>query len=264
MEDLKKCNKCRRKLPRTKEYFGTDKRNPDGFFGYCRECGRKPKGFFYISGMKRCKECDEYLPATLEYFEENKNTNDNLSGTCIKCRKDIKDNFKLSPYKICSSCNRELPNTIEYFYHSKRGLDGFHYSCKDCQKEYAINSKEKIVARRKEYHIKNRERLLAKCRERNSTVESKIKRKRYVLKLQFGIDEDTVVNAMNIQKGCCDICKKSLVDGEGVKTYHVDHNHTTGDFRGLLCSKCNTAIGLLEEDKEILKSAIRYLEKHNE
>ena len=40
-----------------------------------------------------------------------------------------------------------------------------------------------------------------------------------------------------------------------------DHDHKTGEFRGTLCSQCNTAIGLVAESVERLKSAIRYLER---
>jgi len=47
-----------------------------------------------------------------------------------------------------------------------------------------------------------------------------------------------------------------------LKNIHVDHNHTTGIVRGILCSKCNQGIGLFMENKNILKSAIEYLEKH--
>lgn len=40
---------------------------------------------------------------------------------------------------------------------------------------------------------------------------------------------------------------------------HIDHGHNTSKIRGVLCSKCNHAIGLMHEDKEILAKAIDYL-----
>lgn len=42
---------------------------------------------------------------------------------------------------------------------------------------------------------------------------------------------------------------------------HVDHCHQTGKIRGLLCQKCNMALGLLNDSVEILETAIRYLKK---
>lgn len=47
-----------------------------------------------------------------------------------------------------------------------------------------------------------------------------------------------------------------------VRNLAVDHCHENGHVRGLLCSSCNTAIGLLRDDPAILRSAIAYLEKH--
>lgn len=54
----------------------------------------------------------------------------------------------------------------------------------------------------------------------------------------------------------CAIC---LVEG---KPFHVDHNHKNGKIRALLCSNCNTALGLLHDAPETLRAAALYLEKH--
>lgn len=61
------------------------------------------------------------------------------------------------------------------------------------------------------------------------------------------------------QNGCCAICKvhtKELKRG-----LHIDHNHKTNEVRGLLCHRCNTALGLLDESIEILFECIEYLRK---
>ncbi len=46
------------------------------------------------------------------------------------------------------------------------------------------------------------------------------------------------------------------------KSLHIDHDHKTGKVRGLLCHGCNTAIGLLKEDIEIMKKAIQYIQEN--
>lgn len=59
------------------------------------------------------------------------------------------------------------------------------------------------------------------------------------------------------QEGCCAICKRH--SSEFAKNLHVDHNHTTGEVRGLLCHNCNLALGRFYEDPEVLLNAIGYL-----
>jgi hypothetical protein len=62
------------------------------------------------------------------------------------------------------------------------------------------------------------------------------------------------------QNGCCDICGKHQVDLN--KALSADHNHNTNEVRGLLCQRCNTVLGMCLDDKSILESAIKYLEKN--
>jgi Recombination endonuclease VII len=61
------------------------------------------------------------------------------------------------------------------------------------------------------------------------------------------------------QENKCAICG-TLKAGNRQKYFCVDHNHETGEIRGLLCSTCNRAIGLFKDDKKILEKAIIYLD----
>lgn len=67
------------------------------------------------------------------------------------------------------------------------------------------------------------------------------------------------------QKGRCAICKERGDVHElgftGRQTLAIDHCHHTGIVRGLLCGNCNTGIGKLRDDPELLKVAMRYLKK---
>jgi len=63
---------------------------------------------------------------------------------------------------------------------------------------------------------------------------------------------------LNEQKSVCAICKR-----KPKQRLSIDHNHKNGKVRGLLCYKCNAAIGMTNEDITILKSIIKYLRKHN-
>jgi hypothetical protein len=59
------------------------------------------------------------------------------------------------------------------------------------------------------------------------------------------------------QRGCCAICEKRL-GRRG--TYHIDHCHATGRVRGILCSGCNRAIGMLGDTSASVMRAVQYLE----
>lgn len=67
-------------------------------------------------------------------------------------------------------------------------------------------------------------------------------------------------NLLEIQNYKCVIC--NLNQDELISKLNVDHCHTTGKVRGLLCTTCNSAIGMLKDDPNLIKNAIKYLEKH--
>lgn len=67
--------------------------------------------------------------------------------------------------------------------------------------------------------------------------------------------------AWYLQEGKCAICGCELGSSRYTKP-NADHDHKTGKLRGILCSQCNTAIGLMKDSPYRLESAIRYLEEH--
>ena len=86
----------------------------------------------------------------------------------------------------------------------------------------------------------------------------------YKLKAAFGLSLDDYQHMLDNQGGVCAICKKpetTKSNTGGEKNLAVDHCHLTGKIRGLLCHHCNTGIGKFNDDVEMLKAAIRYLEE---
>ncbi len=84
------------------------------------------------------------------------------------------------------------------------------------------------------------------------------------LKHKYGISHSEFTKAWNEQNGCCAICREELPDlmtyENRRRGYAIDHNHVTGEFRGILCLCCNSVLGLAKDSATVLKSAISYLE----
>ncbi|MFN8036229.1 MAG: endonuclease domain-containing protein [Acidimicrobiia bacterium] len=57
------------------------------------------------------------------------------------------------------------------------------------------------------------------------------------------------------QRGACAICHASPDDIQ----FHVDHDHETGEVRGLLCMRCNNALGLFRESTDVIDRAADYV-----
>lgn len=83
------------------------------------------------------------------------------------------------------------------------------------------------------------------------------------LKSTYGITQADYERMLADQGSACAICAAKHEEKRG-KVLHVDHCHTTGKVRQLLCAACNTALGKLRDDVGRLMSAIAYLERHAE
>ena len=118
--------------------------------------------------------------------------------------------------------------------------------CKDCGIEFVKTGKN---------HIR-----CSACK----IVEEKRKRRIYERKLdyrkKYGITLEQYNAMFTVQNGCCLICNEhQTVSG---KELSVDHCHTTGKIRGLLCSNCNLMLGFAKDNVEILSNGIQYLKNN--
>ena len=69
-------------------------------------------------------------------------------------------------------------------------------------------------------------------------------RMKILVALSGGIDSSVVAHLLAEQGHCCALCGTDTPDGKGA--WHIDHNHKTGDIRGILCHSCNTRLGTYE------------------
>lgn len=145
--------------------------------------------------------------------------------------------------KLCPKCNMQL--SLDKFNKSNR-RDGYQTYCREChnrmqREKYASSPLEKVKRQIREGRRKERDPLVAKKAE---------------LKRLYGITFEEYVEIYKKQNGVCAICKKEC---KTRKSLSVDHDHSTNAVRGLLCNRCNRAIGMFEDSKELLESAIKYL-----
>lgn len=121
--------------------------------------------------------------------------------------------------------------------------------------------KEKARKYNLEYKKKNKEELKRKrpkYREKNSfKISQQVRERKFRNRYGITIAEYNLLCAS--QDFCCAICEEQVIFP---KTLNVDHDHASGEIRGLLCGSCNRGIGLLKDKKEIVKRAFIYLEEH--
>ena len=121
---------------------------------------------------------------------------------------------------------------------------------------------------KKSYYQKNREELILKNKLRRLTTPRKYNpeaNRRQKLKSTYGLSWEEYTSLYNQQEGKCQICHSFLDFDSTLKAEKpfVDHNHTTGEVRGLLCCRCNFGLGQFKDSPYLLESAINYLKKYN-
>lgn len=111
----------------------------------------------------------------------------------------------------------------------------------DFVQEVKSTSEEVLINRSKDSHILN-----GKTKE-NITFRG------------YNLSKEEFTQMYLEQEGKCEICGKLEEDNN--RALAIDHCHITGMVRGLLCGKCNTGIGMLNDNAELVKSALLYLRK---
>jgi hypothetical protein len=146
--------------------------------------------------------------------------------------------------RTCTICRVE--KSLLDFYKSSTHSFGRSYLCKECGREY----------HRKRYAANPERHKRATRKYLKNNPDSRLNT---LLKSVYGITLCQYNALLKLQKNKCAICG---VDSTKLRRrLDVDHDHNTGTIRGLLCNRCNQAIGLLGENKKNLTNALRYMEK---
>ena len=139
--------------------------------------------------------------------------------------------------KVCTQCEIEKPLT-DFFSRGVKLAHLYKSRCKLC-----------MQAKRQEWAMQNKEHLNDWRRKNWVTANRRLKRR--------GATQQIYNELYEAQRGCCAICSEPE---EKFSWLCIDHDHTSGRIRGLLCPNCNRGIGLLKDSSELLQKAHHYLE----
>lgn len=193
-----------------------------------------------------CLTCNEYK--SLDQFRVRKERGNTPRKMCRSC--ELKANneratnariaFEETHTKQCSECSEH--KLYIHFPTVKNRKTGRLKYCNACESLVLAKRGEKYQAYRKqstsEYGIDNAETI----------------RNRKIKKI-YGITQEEYRAICDAQEYKCAICQ------ETPSVLVIDHDHSTGKVRGLLCRQCNSGIGMLKDDIVIVENAFRYLEK---
>lgn len=133
--------------------------------------------------------------------------------------------------KQCSQCKQIKPLTE--FHKDKKVKSGYKAYCSACGRAMAQKWKDNNKERTSEYNA------------------------HYKRAYTYGLTKEAYFKLLEDQDNNCAIC--NTPQSELSRKLVVDHNHQTGEVRGLLCSHCNVGIGMLKESEDNLTAAIQYL-----
>lgn len=190
----------------------------------------------------------------LDQYTIDKRNKDGLQGNCNECRSLQKRQFRdkirqgiglvESIDKKCHLCNVTKP--IDEFFKDASNSDGYARRCKECKNAQTKAWRNKNKEDYNEYMRKHRE------EHPQSEIQKEQNRNR-VMKSRYGIDGNDYKALLDLQKDVCAICEQ-----KSKRRLLVDHDHSNGMVRGLLCDRCNVAIAILD-NPTLLQAAKKYL-----
>lgn len=168
---------------------------------------------------------------------------------------------------------REKKRKLEYYHQNKDKIDrekkaAYHKQWREQNQEHlrirreAYNDRRNYL-RRLRYATNEVHREKVKRQARQSNKRNRTAKKNGRLRLEFGITLEDYNRILEKQGGGCAICGATRTGvkepGKAEHSLYVDHNHETGEVRGILCSRCNFGLGQFQDNPELLMKAVDYL-----
>lgn len=152
---------------------------------------------------------------------------------CVDCRVEFEYEYRTGPTRQrCNDCRSNRKNDTD----------------RAKSQRWRENNREAYIAYQRNYH-----------QARKDDPEYRRMRRENMVRYTYGIEQAEVDALIEAQGGKCAICQGDR-NGAG-KRLHIDHCHDTRKIRGMLCSKCNTAVGLLDDDPARAEAVAAYLRR---
>lgn len=229
-EVARRCTRCEQRLPLSS--FATRRASRDGLQNWCRLCTSawaresRPRKRALAPATspehKWCRRCERVKAR--EQFGPHRGTSDGLQTYCRECFADIYRQRRVeSGFTVRPA---EVPGGYKY--------------CRGCEQSKPMSEWLIRAATTDGFSFRCRN-----CMRRHGRDTH--------LARTYGLTDDDVEGLLAQQNGLCAICL-------GRPAVHIDHDHSTGKIRGMLCFRCNAALGQLGDDVDVIRRAADYLE----
>lgn len=220
----------------------------------------------FVNGLKPCSRCGELK--TPEEFYRNNSLKSGRDSQCKACQCPQRASSQVEPEptsRVCRTCGHEKP--IDCFGLENHGTYSTRRTdCRECRR-----AMKRAWAKANREHIREYKRTHREgengWRRRSYAANPKTRDAvlRYNRRMRLKCSEDDIKKLESAWTGRCPICdtadpKHSVPS----KNWHVDHDHSTGKLRAILCWRCNLMLGQASDNPEILRKGAEYLEKHKE
>lgn len=186
------------------------------------------------------------LPREAYYTKNGPSSNSGKRITCRLCGED--KSAVGSRNQVCKPChqkrwrsNKELPELVETYgnsYRTTQSIPPAYKRCQSCRK--LLERKDFTIPTRFQCPRELSSSTCVECRVNKNTLPLVRRDKEFLIQLFNGM--------------CCSCGEPALG-----KAGHIDHCHRTGVIRGVLCSRCNLALGLLRDDRDVIRLLGQYL-----
>lgn len=232
VELTKRCTKCL--VVKTVSSFSSDTRVRNRLIAKCKDCIREWRKSNEVKNKeKRRAQSNAALAAA-----RRKN-------------KAIRDSGNEPAHKECTECGL-VKDIFSFKINTRLARDAKCWDCAGPKRNAYLralrkNHPEEVKSRRAEFQRK----FVAKL----GPLEQRARSRYY----RYGLSKSAYAALVESQGNKCAICRKPLV--EAGKGSVVDHNHSTGAVRGVLCNGCNTALGSFGDSQVRLLAALEYLKR---